>query len=250
MRYVYWNGANYITTGPANGYTNSVIPVANANPKIANNSSANVPANSTEDTIPVNGLININTASWRVLASLPLVLQAGSDMVDQANTAKLAQIIVYFRDVDDGTMAPALHPHGPFTTIYDLNSVPNFRTAMGTIIPGGTTATSLDDAAGDITPLNDTSTNPKRKMLAGTTVPQLDNVVNNYEQQNNEINRISNLITTRSDSFTVYIIVQGFRNAGTASPELVVQRRAAFIADRSGVTPTNSNINSLNVPVN
>ncbi len=250
QRYVYWNGANYITTGPANGYTNSVIPVANANPKIANNSSANVPANSTEDTIPVNGLININTASWRVLASLPLVLQAGSDMVDQANTAKLAQIIVYFRDVDDGTMAPALHPHGPFTTIYDLNSVPNFRTAMGTIIPGGTTATSLDDAAGDITPLNDTSTNPKRKMLAGTTVPQLDNVVNNYEQQNNEINRISNLITTRSDSFTVYIIVQGFRNAGTASPELVVQRRAAFIADRSGVTPTNSNINSLNVPVN
>jgi hypothetical protein len=50
------------------------------------------------------------------------------------------------------------------------------------------------------------------------------------------LTRISNLITTRSDSFTVYIVVQGWRNAGTATPELVVQRRAAMIIDRSNVT--------------
>lgn len=51
------------------------------------------------------------------------------------------------------------------------------------------------------------------------------------------LNRISNLITTRSDSFTVYVLVQGWRNAGTANPELVVQRRVMFIADRSSVHP-------------
>jgi hypothetical protein len=64
------------------------------------------------------------------------------------------------------------------------------------------------------------------------------------------INRISNLITTRSDSFTVYIVIQGWRNAGAPvtsdpnppvtgdpkAPQLVVERRAAFIIDRSNVT--------------
>jgi hypothetical protein len=47
----------------------------------------------------------------------------------------------------------------------------------------------------------------------------------------------SNQFTTRSDSFTVYILLQGWRNIGTATPELVVQRRAAAIIDRSTVKP-------------
>src|SRR5207302_258 len=63
-----------------------------------------------------------------------------------------------------------------------------------------------------------------------------DGVLNDFEEQFLMLNRISNLITTRSDSFTVYIIVQGWRNAGTSTPQLVVQRRAAMIVDRSNVT--------------
>ena len=41
--------------------------------------------------------------------------------------AALAQAIVYYRDVDDGTGAtqtpPVMHPHGPFKTIWELNEV-------------------------------------------------------------------------------------------------------------------------------
>ena len=52
--------------------------------------------------------------------------------------------------------------------------------------------------------------------------------------------KVSNLITTRSDSFTVYIQLQGWRGVGgTNPPQLVVQRRAAFIQDRSQLTNTN-----------
>ncbi len=88
---------------------------------------------------------------------------------------------------------------------------------------------------------------------AGTTPGgnnQAGFVYNDFETQNLALTRISNLVTTRSDVFTVYVLVQGFRNAGTANPELMVQRRAAFIADRSRVIPNNKNLNILNVPTN
>jgi hypothetical protein len=64
------------------------------------------------------------------------------------------------------------------------------------------------------------------------------------------LNRISNLITTRSDSFTVYIVVQGWRidPKNAQAPELVVQRRAAFIADRSGATAASAPLKTVNVP--
>jgi hypothetical protein len=61
-------------------------------------------------------------------------------------------------------------------------------------------------------------------------------VSNDFEQKELMVNRISNLITTRSDTFTVYIVIQGWRNAGTAKPSLVVQKRAAFIVDRNNIT--------------
>jgi hypothetical protein len=52
------------------------------------------------------------------------------------------------------------------------------------------------------------------------------------------------MITTRSDTFTVYVLVQGWRGAGDPgqTPELVVQRRKAFTADRNGLTPTNKDL--------
>jgi len=69
-----------------------------------------------------------------------------------------------------------------------------------------------------------------------------DNVRFDYEEQFLLMNRISNLITTRSDSFTAYVLVQGWRGAGTPNPELVVQRRRAFVADRTGLSPTNKDL--------
>ena len=57
-----------------------------------------------------------------------------------------------------------------------------------------------------------------------------------FEERFLMLDRISNLITTRSDTFTAYIVLQGWRNAGTATPQLVVQRRVAMIIDRNNIT--------------
>jgi len=63
------------------------------------------------------------------------------------------------------------------------------------------------------------------------------------------VTRVSNLLTTRSDSFTAYVVVQGWRNVGTPWPELVVQRRAALVLDRSGSIPGGSNNSVLSYSV-
>ena len=51
------------------------------------------------------------------------------------------------------------------------------------------------------------------------------------------LTRVSNLITTRSDVFTAYMLLEGWENAGTPKASLKVSRRAAFFLDRSQTTP-------------
>ena len=65
-------------------------------------------------------------------------------------------------------------------------------------------------------------------------------MLNDFEARFLMMNRLSNLVTTRSDTFTCYVLVQGWVGVGVAgaNPELKVQRRRAFIADRTGVTPS------------
>ena len=55
-----------------------------------------------------------------------------------------------------------------------------------------------------------------------------DGVANDFESRFNVLTRVSNLITTRSDTYTVYILVQGWSGTGTGTPKLVVQRRVAL----------------------
>ena len=81
----------------------------------------------------------------------------------------------------------------------------------------------------------------------GATQP--DDSRYDFEEQFLMFNKISNLITVRSDSFTVYILVQGWRGIGTGNPQMVVQRRAAFIQDRSPVSEQNRTLPAaVNVP--
>jgi hypothetical protein len=54
--------------------------------------------------------------------------------------------------------------------------------------------------------------------------------------------------TRRADSFTAYILLEGWQDAETANPKLVVRRRAAYIIDRTGVTPANSTPTLTNIP--
>ena len=49
------------------------------------------------------------------------------------------------------------------------------------------------------------------------------------------VSRISNMVTLRSDTFTAYVIVQGWRNVTSQYPELVVQKRLATLIDRSAL---------------
>jgi DNA uptake protein ComE-like DNA-binding protein len=280
-----------VSAGTATPVANSNYLVANAGyPVVANGAysatsgttpntlsttSTNYPPpGSTEETAPVHGRININTASWRVLAALPMF----DNPPNPGAAADMAKAIVYYRDVDDGTTPGTAHPHGPFQSIEELDNVvvtsatspttltpstamtpgASFRTTFGEYLgTGGTTPNAnMTQAAGalfyvpgqhgsnidgDLSPFNS----------AVPTTLGGDQVYGDFENQNLALNRISNLITTRSDSFTAYIIVQGWRNVGTTTPQLVVQRRAAFIIDRSTITPANNTEPSINnVPVN
>lgn len=221
--------------GAENALSSARLGIANVKPSIINAYSNG--SLYTEDNVPIDGLININTAPWRVLAALPMVDGAvyspTPNAAAQANI-KLAQAIVLYRDGDGTANNPA---HGPFHSIFDLNVVPGFRTTFGTYANGNFSVSGLDQGITD-------------SDLAPFVTGSNDGVYGDFKKQFLAFNRISNLVTVRSDSFTTYVIVQGWRNAGTAAPELVVQRRAAFTADRSGVTPTNKTLNITNMPVN
>ncbi|HSI34107.1 MAG TPA: hypothetical protein VK986_11010 [Tepidisphaeraceae bacterium] len=182
------------------------------------------PVTPTEDDVPIEGLININTANWRVLASLPLVINdAGT--VNPDESAKVARAIAYFRDVDCGTGKP----WGPFKSILELNLVPGF--AYGGKL--GTTPIPFDVAAGT----DPTSAQGDISPLSVGTSPH-DGLRMNYEEKYLALTRISNLITLRSDTYTAYLIVEGWRNAGTPSASLVAKRRLSFIVDRSKMSMT------------
>jgi hypothetical protein len=226
------------------------------------NTGVYLPEEHTEDHVPIEGLININTASWRILATLPLVVNPGPPATgtpgipdDTIVTAygrsyrqlneDLAKAIVYWRDIDANTDPAAGHPkrpHGPFRNLFELNRVidlrpnalplpggsgypvgtrPGFANALGTLPLPNTSGIDPDDALGDLAP-------------AGTGA---DGVRSDYKERNLQLTRISNLITTRSDSFTCYVLVQGWRDAETANAKLVVQRRVGLFIDRSEYTP-------------
>lgn len=198
------------------------------------------------------GLINVNTASWPILAQLPLVVD-GTGTTDTALTEALAKSIVYYRDIDDGTG----RPHGAFTTLFELNGVVDnrlggmgtdagFQNMMGDLnLSGvGTIAANNDpdDLQGDTTPWNPT-------LLAGPPPqPATDGVRLDYEERNLNLIRLSNLLTTRSDTFTCYILLQAWKNAGTATPQLMGERRQAFEFDRSMMSSGNSVLNTLTIP--
>jgi hypothetical protein len=214
----------------------------------------------TEDTVPLHGLININTAPWYVLSAIPWVKGCSPGATDDRfafnestgvfsqavngidDNIDIAKAIVLWRDGVPNSPATA---NGPFKTIFDIYKVTDrtsparniFRYIQDDITKGGTT--DPDDAEGDFTPYN---------LSVPAPTPQTDDVKFDFEDQYLILTRISNLITTRSDSFTVYILVQGWTGVGTVAPELVVQRRAAFILDRSPATPESSAVNTINVP--
>jgi len=168
--------------------------------------------------------------------------------MDRALSQKLAKEIVYFRDVDDGMGVASTsggqkppHPHGPFKSLMELCLIPNFFTAEGSIDLSFDVTKNPGLDRGDYSPVRNAGDNAD-----GTYG---DNVRQDFEEKYLNLTRISNLLTLRSDCYTVYLQVQGWRDAGSASARLMVQRRLAFIVDRSRVTPLKPTPTVYNVQV-
>jgi hypothetical protein len=224
---------------------------------------ANV-AGTSEDTTGVEGLVNINTAPWPVLAALPFAPAKFQFILYDQTTGLVTRVIppalksIARSDNIDIAMAIADYRalHGPFKSIMDLYNVPAVRLENDVLL----------GAAGGIPDPDPSNTN---KFTAGLTAPgtalgyfALQNLTApggvippapngvryDFYERFLLLNNVSNLITTRSDTFTCYLLLQGWRNVGTANPTMVIQRRIAFIADRSGNTPSSTYVPNYNVP--
>jgi len=125
--------------------------------------------------------------------------------------------------------------NGPFKSITDLYNVPAVRLENDQLL-----ATEPGSAQGDFS----------IQGLPHPAVPPTNGVRFDFDERFLLLNNISNLITTRSDTFTCYVLLQGWRNVGTGNPTLVVQRRIAFLVDRNGVTPSNNQVSSFKIPSN
>ncbi len=189
------------------------------------------------DTASTEGLININTANWKVLSAVPWFTPGEDPNNYMADNAAIAQAIVTWRDTNNAAYpnAPSTD-FGPFRSIFDLMKVPGFTTLFNKYwvsLPAGTPG-EVTNRYGDLSPFAPTLT-----PVAG--IPEADptdHVYGDVKTRFLGLSRISNLITTRSDSFTVYVQVQGWQNVGTSLPILIATRRAAAFLDRSQVVPT------------
>jgi hypothetical protein len=193
-----------------------------------------------EDAVGVDGLININTASWRVLSMLPMAID-NAGVLDVAANNELAKAIVYWRDVDADFYVTGNQPHGPFRNLQELNQVYDLRPQAQGGPPDATLLAARPGFRDGFGKLNLLAAGPDPGDEAGDVSPagvEVDGVRRDFEERTLTLNRISNLVTTRSDMFTCYLLVQGWRDAGTANASLVVQRRVAFIVDRSETTPS------------
>jgi len=191
-----------------------------------------------QDNVGVEGLININTASAKVLSTLPFVPSTTAGYA--ATNLQIAQNIVNYRLT-----------YGPFTSIYDLNQVPGFQSGTNVswtppaALPAPTVPTAPTSATGLMSPAD---------LNFGTAAPSTTptGITEDYQWDSLTLNRISNLITTRSDTFTVYVEVQGWQNSypGSTTALPIITRRYAYIVDRSAVNadPTTRYLKTVTVP--
>ena len=193
----------------------------------------------------IKGRININTAPWFVLAQLPWVTNPDNS-ISYTDKVKLAQAIVAYRDKLAITGGPDYYQGGASNArqlgmgiagLYPVRENPGFA-SVGELL-NVTQNVPLDmvwPPAPSSTPLYDIR-HYGRDGLDLSAFPDLtpaDGAPDDFEERDVIFDRISNLITVRSDVFTAYILVR----IGPTGP----QKRVIAILDRSGVTPTSGKV--------
>jgi hypothetical protein len=192
------------------------------------------PDNQSELRIP--GRININTAPARVLAALPWIQDPtlpNTSVTDREDRLKLAQAIVAYRDKTELLTN--------IVDYYQAGAANSRRTGMGSTNPNIREDPGFANIAELVNVTHDASVPAQYDELydirkhfntAGdlATMPDLtpsDAAIDDLEERDVLFQRVSNLVTVRSDVFTAYIAVR----VGEYGP----MRRYIAIFDRSNV---------------
>jgi hypothetical protein len=155
---------------------------------------------------------------------------SASPLTPRDDNTDLAQAIIDYRTV-----------HGPFKSLIDLYKVPAFALENQLLWQNAKEPTTLQGYFIAARPAYN-SLGMQDWTKAGSDSPRYD-----FAERFLLLNHVSNLLTTRSDSFTCYLLLQGWRNVGTSNPTLAVQRRAAFILDRTNLSTENSTASMFRV---
>lgn len=184
----------------------------------------------------VEGLLNILTADEGILKAMPLVM-TGVGGVDPAGTAGVAQSIAGERSPDGAKPGGPFIDDGigglkPVRSLFELNDL---ATLVLPVLSGA------QPTGGDLTGFSLIIAGDNEAASARLDTNFYDATAD-YEQITLNVQRLGNLTTTRSDSYTVYLVVQAWENVGSNGtnglwPRLVRQERVAFTVDRSGLTP-------------
>ncbi len=195
--------------------------------------------------LPAQGKINVLTAGAGILKAAPLATTAAGT-ADAATITGTANTLLTNLDAATGERTAVLGngvTTAAITTLGDLN-------VFGPVFTSGGDRYGAGDLTGQLLSFNGAgvATNVNHYDVAPPMggPPDLSSEANTAD-----LTRVSNLLTTRSDSYTVYIVVQAWENFGSdgsgARPpaRIVRQERVAFTVDRSGVYPT---ANGLGLP--
>lgn len=217
------------------------------------------------------GLVNINTAPLPVLAAVPWVRNA-DPVLERAVNVNIARSIIAHREKNgpfgslfDLNAVRIIDPANGNETALTLRIGGGGLAFTPPADPGtnpgntevfiGSFVQNLTNDNGDFSPLGDAgevpytarpvpdpafpgrrgNRNTDGSPVVSTNVGELRRPSGDFESQFLVITAVSNLLTTRSDTFTAYLVIEGWRNAGTPSATRVLQRRYAYLLDRTSV---------------
>ena len=186
--------------------------------------------------VPAQGRLNALTADAGVLKLSPLDVTA-TGFNEPAATSAAALLLANVSNATPMATVTFRQPVNVSGTTNAITGLSAFR--YDTKLPN---ADGSLPGSGDVTGRMQVGMNPNADV---DFVDVVDGTATDYELAITDVARVSNLLTTRSDSYTVYILVQAWEDFGSSQARVVRQERVAFTVDRSGVYPTG---NGLGLP--